>query len=243
MAICNGCGAQIEDGVAFCPDCGKKQEQTVASTEQASTTTEQTNTTAQANTTEQTAGATPEQVTGSSQEQTTNAAPEQATGSAQGQSFATGAQQPGNGFAGNGQYNTQNQFGGQNQYGNQNQFGGQNQYGNQNQYGGQNQYGNNMNGGYAGPQQGGYAAPEKKDKLAAGLLGLFLGTLGIHKFYLGYSKEGLIMLLTSLVGGIISCGIATFAIEIIALVEGVMYLTKSDEEFYQTYVVGHKGWF
>ena len=238
MAICSGCGAQIEDGVAFCPDCGKKQEQTAASTEQASTTTEQTNTTAQANTTEQTntveqtTNAAPEQAAGTAQGQTTNAAPEQAAGTAQGQSFATGAQQPGNGFAGNGQYNTQNQFGGQNQYGNQNQYGGQNQYGNQNQYGG-----------YAGPQQGGYAAPEKKDKLAAGLLGLFLGTLGIHKFYLGYSKEGLIMLLTSLVGGIITCGIATFAIEIIALVEGVMYLTKSDEEFYQTYVVGHKGWF
>ena len=214
MAICSGCGAQIEDGVAFCPDCGKKQEQTAASTEQASTTTEQTNTTAQANTTEQ----------------TTNAAPEQATGTAQGQSFATGAQQPGNGFAGNGQYNTQNQFGGQNQYGNQNQFGGQNQYG------------NNMNGGYAGPQQGGYAAPAKKDKLAAGLFGLFLGTFGIHKFYLGYTKEGLIMLLVSLIGGVITCGVATVAVEILALVEGIMYLTKSDEEFYQTYVVGHKGW-
>ena len=202
MAICSGCGAQIEDGVAFCPDCGKKQEQTAASTEQASTTTEQTNTTAQANTTEQ----------------TTNAAPEQATGTAQGQSFATGAQQPGNGFAGNGQYNTQNQFGGQNQYG------------------------NNMNGGYAGPQQGGYAAPAKKDKLAAGLFGLFLGTFGIHKFYLGYTKEGLIMLLVSLIGGVITCGVATVAVEILALVEGIMYLTKSDEEFYQTYVVGHKGW-
>ena len=100
-----------------------------------------------------------------------------------------------------------------------------------------------MNGGYAGPQQGGYAAPAKKDKLAAGLFGLFLGTFGIHKFYLGYTKEGLIMLLVSLIGGVITCGVATVAVEILALVEGIMYLTKSDEEFYQTYVVGHKGWF
>lgn len=82
-----------------------------------------------------------------------------------------------------------------------------------------------------------------KSKIAAGLLGIFLGWLGIHKFYLGYNKEGLIMLLASLVGGLVTCGIATSVISIIGLVEGIVYLTKSDEDFARLYVQGHKGWF
>lgn len=78
-----------------------------------------------------------------------------------------------------------------------------------------------------------------KDKLVAGLLAIFLGGLGIHKFYLGYSKEGLIMLLVSL----LTCGFGASIIGIIALIEGIMYLTKSEEEFDELYVQGHKGWF
>jgi len=79
--------------------------------------------------------------------------------------------------------------------------------------------------------------------MAAGLLGIFLGWLGIHKFYLGYQKEGLIMLLVSVVGGMVTCGVATGAISIIGLIEGIIYLTKSDEEFAQIYVSGRRGWF
>lgn len=82
-----------------------------------------------------------------------------------------------------------------------------------------------------------------KNKIAAGLLALFLGTLGIHKFYLGYTKEGIIMLLVSVIGAFLTLGIATLVMAIIALVEAVLYLTKSDADFYQTYEVGHKGWF
>ncbi len=82
-----------------------------------------------------------------------------------------------------------------------------------------------------------------KNKIAAGLLAIFLGSLGIHKFYLGYSKEGLIMLLVTVVGGVITCGVAAGVMSIVALIEGVLYLTKSDEEFAQTYVQGRKGWF
>lgn len=82
-----------------------------------------------------------------------------------------------------------------------------------------------------------------KDKVAAGVLGILLGWLGIHKFYLGYNKEGLIMILVSLLGGIVTCGIATGVISIIGLVEGITYLTKSDTEFAQIYVQGHRGWF
>jgi TM2 domain-containing membrane protein YozV/RNA polymerase subunit RPABC4/transcription elongation factor Spt4 len=82
-----------------------------------------------------------------------------------------------------------------------------------------------------------------KSKVAAGLLGIFLSWLGIHKFYLGYTKEGVIMLLVSILGGVVTCGAATGVMSIIGLIEGIIYLTKSDEEFERLYVQGHKGWF
>ncbi len=84
---------------------------------------------------------------------------------------------------------------------------------------------------------------ESKNKMAAGLLAIFLGGLGIHKFYLGYNKEGVIMLAVSLGGGLVTCGLASAVIAIIALIEGVIYLTKSDQEFEQIYVQNQKGWF
>jgi len=87
------------------------------------------------------------------------------------------------------------------------------------------------------------SAAGDKGKVAAGLLGIFLGCIGIHKFYLGYNNEGLIMLLVSIIGGIVTCGVATGVISIIGLIEGIIYLTKSDEEFAKLYVRGHKGWF
>ncbi len=79
--------------------------------------------------------------------------------------------------------------------------------------------------------------------MAAGLLAIFLGGIGIHKFYLGYAKEGVIMLLVSLIGGVITVGIASIIVGVIALIEGIMYLTKTDEQFEDIYVQGRKGWF
>ncbi len=76
-------------------------------------------------------------------------------------------------------------------------------------------------------------------KVAAGICGILLGALGIHKFILGYSSEGLIMLLVS----VLSCGFLSPIMGIIGLIEGIMYLTKSDAEFYNVYMVGKKGWF
>ena len=78
-----------------------------------------------------------------------------------------------------------------------------------------------------------------KEKLPAGLLGIFLGAFGAHKFYLGYTKEALIMLLVS----VLTCGIGGTVMEVIGLVEGITYLTKTDEEFPEIYVNNHKGWF
>lgn len=90
---------------------------------------------------------------------------------------------------------------------------------------------------------GGNAGTGEKSKVAAGLLGIFLGALGIHKYYLGYNKEGTIMLLVTLIGGVLTCGVVYAVVSVIGLVEGILYLTKSDDEFQQMYVDGQKTWF
>ena len=75
---------------------------------------------------------------------------------------------------------------------------------------------------------------EESKRIAAGILALLLGSLGVHKFYLGYTNAGLLMLLLTCCTGIGG---------IIAFVEGILYLVMSDEEFIQTYQVGRKEWF
>jgi TM2 domain-containing membrane protein YozV len=82
-----------------------------------------------------------------------------------------------------------------------------------------------------------YLADAASKKLAAGLLGIFLGCFGIHKFVLGYTVPGVIMLVVS-----ITC-VGYPVMQVIGLIEGIMYLTKSDEEFYQTYIANKKEWF
>ena len=72
-------------------------------------------------------------------------------------------------------------------------------------------------------------------KVLAGVLAIMLGSFGIHKFILGYTKEGVLQILMSF----FSCGLAS----VIPFVEGIIYLTKSDEEFYQIYQVGRRPWF
>ena len=68
---------------------------------------------------------------------------------------------------------------------------------------------------------------QTKKKIVAGVCALLIGGIGVHKFILGYNKEGIIQIILS----IISCGI----LGIIPFIEGIIYLTKSDNEFYQTY--------
>ena len=72
-----------------------------------------------------------------------------------------------------------------------------------------------------------YIDAEQKSKIVAGLLGIFLGLLGIHNFYLGFTNKALIQLLVSIIGGLVTCGIATFGIGIWGLVEGILILTGS----------------
>lgn len=77
--------------------------------------------------------------------------------------------------------------------------------------------------------------PEADKKLIAGLLGILLGGFGVHKFYLGYTQAGVIQLVLLFV----TCGTFHF----IGLIEGILYLTKSDQEFVDTYIIGQKEWF
>ena len=76
-------------------------------------------------------------------------------------------------------------------------------------------------------------------KMPAGICGILLGSLGIHKFILGYTTEGVIMLLVS----VLSCGLLAVVPHVIGIIEGIIYLTKQDEEFVRTYIQTKKGWF
>jgi TM2 domain-containing membrane protein YozV len=79
-------------------------------------------------------------------------------------------------------------------------------------------------------------------KIAAALFAFFLGAFGAHKFYLGYTKQGIIMLLVFLFGFIL-LGFPSAVIAIIAFIEFILYLVKSDEEFEEIYVTNKKPWF
>lgn len=72
-------------------------------------------------------------------------------------------------------------------------------------------------------------------KTTAGVLGIILGGLGIHRFILGDVTGGILRIIIT----VITCGVGS----LIGFVEGIIYLTKSDEEFIQTYIVEKKAWF
>jgi len=80
-------------------------------------------------------------------------------------------------------------------------------------------------------------------KLLAGIFGIVLGALGVHKFVLGYTGAGIAMLTISVVGSFLTCGIAPSLVAVIGLIEGIIYLTKTDEEFVRTYIDNQRAWF
>lgn len=98
-------------------------------------------------------------------------------------------------------------------------------------------------------------------RMVASLLAIFLGGLGLHKFYLGLNQAGMILLaihigvwflamvigvLTLGLGVLITIPLAVMVSILIALgtfVEGLMYLTKSDQDFEQHYLIEKRPWF
>jgi TM2 domain-containing membrane protein YozV len=76
-------------------------------------------------------------------------------------------------------------------------------------------------------------------RIVAGMLGILLGSLGVHKFYLGFVGSGLIMFLITM----LSCGILFFIPAGIGFIEGILYLLKSDRDFYRDYEVRRRNWF
>lgn len=76
-------------------------------------------------------------------------------------------------------------------------------------------------------------------KVLAGVLGILCGSLGIHKFVLGYTTSGVIMLLIT----ILTCGVGATIMQIIGLIEGIIYLTTPDEEFVAKYLDKDTPWF
>jgi TM2 domain-containing membrane protein YozV len=95
--------------------------------------------------------------------------------------------------------------------------------------------------------QSNVAYGDEKSYLVAGLLALFLGTLGVHKFYMGYAREGTILLAVTLVSWVLTIifigFIGLLATGVIALVEAVIYLTAGQTKFRETYINSHKSWF
>ena len=76
-------------------------------------------------------------------------------------------------------------------------------------------------------------------RIVAGIVAILFGSLGIHKFILGYQKEGIVMLVISF----FRLGFLLALVALIGIIEGIIYLSKSDEEFFQTYQIGRKPWF
>lgn len=74
-------------------------------------------------------------------------------------------------------------------------------------------------------------------KVAAGVCALFLGSLGVHKFMLGLTSGGLTMLILFLL--ILPIPV----LSVISLAEAIIYLSKSDEQFFRDYAVNRKQWF
>ena len=81
--------------------------------------------------------------------------------------------------------------------------------------------------------------PRASNKIPAGICGIILGSFGVHKFILGYTGAGILMLLIT----VLSCGILSPLTHLIGLIEGIIYLAKTDDDFVRTYVDGRKEWF
>jgi TM2 domain-containing membrane protein YozV len=84
-------------------------------------------------------------------------------------------------------------------------------------------------------------------RVLTGVLSIILGSIGVHKFVLGYNNEGFIILIATAIGYATLCiFIGAFiltATSLLGLIEGIIYLSKTDAEFYETYQKNKKAWF
>ena len=78
------------------------------------------------------------------------------------------------------------------------------------------------------------ASRNSKSKIAAGLFGIFLGGIGVHNFYLGYTGKAVAQLLIT----VLSCGLLSFVSVIWGLIEGILILSGSiDKDAQGNYLV------
>jgi len=67
-----------------------------------------------------------------------------------------------------------------------------------------------------------------KSKVVAGLLGIFLGGIGVHKFYLGRIGWGLVYLIF----------FWTFIPGVVGFIEGIYYLVMDENKFHEKVRLG-----
>lgn len=87
--------------------------------------------------------------------------------------------------------------------------------------------------------ENGHVVPKnsmESKRILAGVLAIVLGPFGVHKFILDYTTQGIIYLILT----VCTCGTVT---SVLGLIEGIIYLTKTDEEFVYTYQLNKKEWF
>ena len=83
---------------------------------------------------------------------------------------------------------------------------------------------------------------ESSNRVLAGVMGMLLGALGIHKFVLGYTGAGVIMLLVS-IGGCLLFFIGPMIMGLIGFIEGIIYLTMTERDFRKVHGRMRRSWF
>ena len=78
-------------------------------------------------------------------------------------------------------------------------------------------------------------ADQESKRIVCGICGILLGGFGVHRFLLDDAKGGIIRLVIT----VVTCGAGS----LIGLIEGIMYLIKTDEDFIKEYQVEKKAWF
>ncbi len=85
-------------------------------------------------------------------------------------------------------------------------------------------------------------------KIPAGIAGILLGSFGIHKFIMGFPRAGITMLSITVACWILGfihfpfAHLVGFAVAALGFIEGIIYLTKNDTDWYRDYVIKRQEW-